>query len=197
MSYDLFMPIEEMKAVGKWPIPWTSAMGLVPEIKKLGDDIVGCEIGTNLGINVVYFLDHLPNIKTLYAVDPYSPYDDRITGGEFVTQELQDRIKSTFLNNIEKYKERIVFIHKTSDDALNDIPDHSLDYIFIDGDHNYDAVIKDFRNYYNKVKIGGIFAGHDAFSHGVQKALSIFVPEMNVDPQKIRVCDHQTFYWIR
>ena len=197
MEWDLFMPFSEMKEKGMWPVPWTSAMGLVDEVKKLEGDIIGCEIGANYGINIVYFLDNLPNIKKLYAIDPYLPYDDRITGGEYVTQEYMTKVKDAFLVNTEQYKDKIEFIHDTSDNAHKLIEDNSLDYIFIDGDHNYEAVAKDLRNYYSKVKIGGIFAGHDLHSHGVQEALKEFVEEMGVDINKVKACAHQTWYWVK
>jgi predicted O-methyltransferase YrrM len=197
MSWDLFVPFETMKKEGKWPIPWTSAMGLIDTIKNLGDDVVGCEIGSNFGINIVYFLDNLPNIKKIIAIDPYVSYDDRITGGEIVPQETMDRVLKSFLVNIEAYKDRVEFIHDNADNSFEKIADGSLDYIFIDGDHNYEAVIKDMKNYYSKVRDGGIFAGHDVGSPGVQKAISEFIQEYKIDTKTIKFCDHQTWYWIK
>jgi predicted O-methyltransferase YrrM len=41
------------------------------------------------------------------------------------------------------------------------IPDNSLDFIFIDGDHTTDAVLQDIRDYYPKLKDTGIMLGHD------------------------------------
>jgi hypothetical protein len=200
MSYDLFVPFKTMKEEGKWPIPWTSAMGLIDEIKKLGDDIIGCEVGANFGMNIVYFLDNLPNIKKIIAIDPYLSYDDRITGGEIVPQETMDRVLEAFLVNVEPYKDKIKFIHDTSDNAYTQIEDGSLDYVFIDGDHNYEAVIKDMKHFYDKVKVGGIFAGHDVNSAGVQRALNEFVKEYKIGNNGaniIKVCDHQTWYWTK
>jgi predicted O-methyltransferase YrrM len=197
MDWDLFVPFEDMKKEGKWPVPWTSAMGLVPEIKKLGDNLIGCEIGSNFGINIVYFLDNLPNIEKIITIDPYIAYDDTITGGEIFTQEDMNKVMQCFLINMEPYRDKIEFIHDTSDNYFSKIADNSLDYIFIDGDHNYEAVIKDMKNYYSKVKDGGIFSGHDVGSQGVQRALNEFVREFNIDVQTIKTCEHQTWYWIK
>ena len=197
MSWDLFTPFEEMKKNGQWPVPWTSAMGLVPEVQKLGANLIGCEIGANFGINIVYFLDNLPNISKIHAIDPYMPYDDRITGGGMVTQEYMDKVKSCFLTNSEPYKDKINFINKTSDEASKEIEDNSLDYVFIDGDHNYEAVIRDMKNYYPKVKSGGIFAGHDSHSEGVQKAVKEFADGLGINYDIIKICAHQTWYWVK
>lgn len=39
--------------------------------------------------------------------------------------------------------------------------DNTIDVIFIDGDHNYNSVYNDIKNYYSKLKKGGILLGHD------------------------------------
>ena len=38
---------------------------------------------------------------------------------------------------------------------------NTIDFIFIDGDHSYQAALKDIRNFYPKLKRDGLFAGHD------------------------------------
>ena len=43
--------------------------------------------------------------------------------------------------------------------------DSSIDFIYIDGCHTYDAVLQDLKNYYSKIKYGGLVCGHD-FSDG-------------------------------
>jgi hypothetical protein len=192
IEWDLFLPIDQLRQRGQWPIPWTSAMGLLPEIEKLGDNLIGCEIGISFGWNIFYFLENSKNISKIHAIDPYIPYDDRITGGVMVTQEEIDRVKQTFLTSAEPFMNKINFINKKSIDAINDIEDNSLDYIFIDGDHNYEAVVQDLKNYYSKVKTGGIFAGHDIGSQGVQRALSEFLPKLGIT--EVRTCAHSTWY---
>lgn len=41
------------------------------------------------------------------------------------------------------------------------IPDCSLDWVYIDANHAYEAVMADIRAWYPKVKIGGVISGHD------------------------------------
>lgn len=190
---DLTKPIKKMKEDNEWPLSWTSAIGLVPKIAALGSDITGCELGVSYGFNLVYFLDNLPNIKKVYAIDPYMPYDDG--PGGYVTQEVIDRVKQCMLNNIEPHKDKVEFINKMSKDAVKDIPDDSLDYIFIDGDHSYEAVASDMEIYYSKVKSGGIFAGHDRGLVGVDKAISEFAAKHNLNsPEE---CANACWYWVK
>lgn len=190
---DLTVPIKTMKEKGQWPLSWTSAIGLVDHIRNLPGDVTGCELGVSYGFNLVYFLDNLPNIKKVYAVDPYMPYDDGPSG--WVPQEVMDRVRECMLENTSDYKDKVEFLHKTSDDAHKDIEDGSLDYIFIDGDHNYEAVVKDMNNYYSKVRSGGIFAGHDLSWVGVTKAVNEFRESNNL-PQHSR-CANDVWFWIK
>jgi predicted O-methyltransferase YrrM len=59
------------------------------------------------------------------------------------------------------FGDRIKFLRKYSDDAVSNIEDNSLDFVFIDGLHTFEQVTKDMTNYYPKLKDGGIFSGHD------------------------------------
>ncbi|OQA51285.1 MAG: hypothetical protein BWY47_00144 [Bacteroidetes bacterium ADurb.Bin302] len=63
-----------------------------------------------------------------------------------------------------------------------------LDLVFIDGDHMYNGVINDLKNYYYKVRPGGCIMLHDAFSpageeinpwKGVMEAFIDFFWDMN------------------
>lgn len=198
MSYDLFRPFTEMKQQGLWPVPWTSGMGLVPVLKSLNrENLVGCELGVNFGINLIYTLDNVEEIGKVYAVDPYISYDDRVAGGDIVSAETIERVHDCFLVNSRPYQDKIQLIRKTSDQAHVDIPDNSLDYIFIDGDHNYAQTFRDLKNYYPKVREGGIFAGHDVHLRDVTQALTEFILEIGLDLDKLRICDHQTWYWTK
>lgn len=191
---NLQIPITQMKEEGNWPLPWTSAVGLVEKIAQLGPDVVGCELGTSYGFNLVYFLERLTNIKSVYAIDPYMPYFDGPSG--LVPKEVMDKVKELFLINIEPYKDKVVFINKTGDDAVSDIPDNSLDYIFIDGDHSYDAVKKDLKHYYSKVKPGGIFAGHDYSWQGVTQAVGEFRLNNKIHTP-VQFCPNDVWFWYK
>jgi len=55
--------------------------------------------------------------------------------------------------------------------------DQSVDFCFLDGDHTYEAVSEDVRNWFPKIRPGGILAGHDYVSDehaGVKRAVDEF-----------------------
>jgi predicted O-methyltransferase YrrM len=57
-------------------------------------------------------------------------------------------------------------------DAVKTYADESLDFVFIDGSHDYESVCKDIDAWLPKVKPFGILAGHD-YRHyeGVRRAV--------------------------
>jgi hypothetical protein len=50
----------------------------------------------------------------------------------------------------------------------------SLDYVYIDADHSYKSVQEDLIAWYPKVKVGGLFAGHDWWNKEVYSAVYEF-----------------------
>jgi hypothetical protein len=189
--------VQEIKEMGYWPPPdKCAAVGLIEEILKMGDNLVGCEIGVAHGFNIVYFLDNLPNVKKIIAIDPFVVYDKdgtkQGTPGIFLSQNNANNIKGMFLKNVQPYGDRVQFIHTSSQDAASNIKDSSLDYIFIDGEHSYESVTEDIKNYYSKVKTGGIFSGHDFSWPGVQQAVFEFIDGKPID---IKFCSNDVWYW--
>ncbi len=141
----------------------------IPEIIADMKNPVGAEIGTAEGVTTEHLLSNVPGLK-LTGVDPYPDYID--WDGN---KPAADKNKAAYLEKTAKYKDRWKHIYKTSDDAVNDFADGSLDFIFIDGLHTYDKVKKDCANYWPKVKKGGIMIGHDfARIEGVNKAVNEF-----------------------
>lgn len=190
---NLQTPIQDMKANGDWPLPWTSAIGLVEVLNNIDRPLIGCEIGVSYGFNLVYFLDNIPNISTVYAIDPYIPYDDG--PGGYVSQEIIDKVKELFLINVSPYN-KVKFINLTSDEAHLNIAPESLDYIFIDGDHSFNMVYRDMYNYYDKVKPGGVFSGHDFHLSDVNKAVHMFREKRSITSE-IKTCANSVWYWIK
>ena len=56
-------------------------------------------------------------------------------------------------------------IRKFSMDAVKDFPDLSLDFVYIDGNHDFQNVTNDIVEWGKKVRIGGIVSGHDYVRH--------------------------------
>lgn len=129
---------------------------LISHIKNTCEIMV--EIGSYQGESTKIFIDNLPKLKTLYAVDPwvngYSPGDVCSDGYpmEIVEQNFDLRVGS--YKQLSKHK-------TTSNDFVKQIADHSLDFVYIDGEHSYESCKIDIELWLPKIKINGFIGGHD------------------------------------
>jgi len=122
---------------------------------------IGAYSGEGTVVLAKYFIEVL-------AIDPWlNGYDinDRASQQcpmKFVFEAFQERTKG--LSNV-------MFSQGKSLDALEFVEDESCDLIYIDGDHRYEGVLADLKGWRNKLKDGGIMAGHDWSWESVKKAL--------------------------
>lgn len=118
--------------------------------------LVGAEIGVFRGEHAVSILENL-HIKKLYLVDPFVNYPDYPEEFDF------DKIKPIAFKNLEKYKDKIIWILKKFD--YNQIHEQ-LDFIYIDGNHSYEFVKHNIKIGDKLVKQGGVVGGHDYYHVG-------------------------------
>lgn len=76
---------------------------------------------------------------------------------------------------------------KSSVAAAAEFDDESVDFAFVDADHDYTSVAADIRAWWPKIKIRGILAGHDYVSGwvGVAKAVDEHVAKHRLKLQLI------------
>lgn len=169
----------------------SSAVTLQDEIKKLGQDVIGVELGVWTGFNMAHLLEDCDNIKELYGIDPYTPYQD---WNRFIDQKLMDEAKQTAINNVKEFGPRSILVLRPSEEAVSLFK--KIDFIFIDGDHSYEMCYKDLNLWYNKVRPGGLFSGHDFSLPGVNKALEQFRRENNIRGF-FKVIPNDVWFWIK
>ena len=125
--------------------------------KKYDSPIVAVEIGVRQGNNALAMLQEM-NIKALFLVDPFSPYDD---GGSYQDERTQRKNMLAMFDRLAQHREKIVWLFQKSETAAQLFPDQYFDYVYIDGDHSYESVKKDLGSWYRKIKPDGVMAGHD------------------------------------
>ncbi len=115
---------------------------------------VGAEIGVDKGEFSVKFCQ--AGLK-LFAVDPWR-YDD----------DYQDRHSQKRLDSFYELAKKVLspysssaVIRKTSMAAVSDFADASLDFVYIDANHQLRYVIEDLVGWSKKIRPGGCISGHD------------------------------------
>jgi hypothetical protein len=104
--------------------------------------------------------------KKLYCVDPYKHFDDDIYPDAINnhTQESFDQVYKSTQKSLECFGDRVEFIRLCSSEAVKFFENESLDFVYIDGNHDYKIVEEDIRLWYPKVKKGGYLCGDDIYS---------------------------------
>ncbi len=138
----------------------------------------GVEIGVNKGNHAQVIVDTTP-LSKIYLVDCWECTEENNSYGD---QKAQEDVYSFVLNRF-KGNNRVEILKKYSVDAANTFPDKHFDFVYIDANHDYEFVKQDIEAWYPKVKIGGIFSGHDYSKNrskaGVVKAVDEFCKEFD------------------
>lgn len=94
--------------------------------------------------------------KPIYAIDPHTGSCEHQADRESIWtfDQFRANIEEAGITHLVKP------LVKFSNDAIEDVPE-PIDLIFIDGAHEYEAVLQDFQNWYPKVPVGGVMAFHD------------------------------------
>jgi hypothetical protein len=156
---------------------------------------VGFEYGIEVGVAAGEYSEILikanPNLY-LAGVDPYIPYKgykDFVRLGTFDSLEKQAHERLDTYANYE-------FIKLTSVEAAQQVPDGSLDFVYIDANHSEPYVSQDITAWTPKVRKGGIVAGHDyARIKGNNNEDSKNWAVIPAITKYVKENDHQLYIW--
>ena len=116
----------------------------------------GAEIGVESGAYSEILCKFNPNLHLL-CVDAWQPYKGYM---DYAYQQTLSTSYETAKKVLSPYN-NVTFIRKFSMDAVKDVEDNSLDFVYIDGNHTLQYVINDICEWSKKVRPGGIVSGHD------------------------------------
>jgi hypothetical protein len=118
----------------------------------------GVEVGVYYGQFAEHILRNWPG--KLVGVDPYIcyPKEEWLDGCALV--DLEEAMGQA-VDTLNKFGERFRLIRKPSVEAATQFENDSLDFCYLDGNHDYKHVSEDLRAWWPKVKSGGVLGGHD------------------------------------
>ncbi len=129
---------------------------------------MGYKSGAEIGVYTGEFSEKFCKAGfKFYAIDPWLNYGDYLLG-----QNTADGNYEHAKKVLAPYK-NCEIIRKTSMEALADIPDESLDFVYIDGNHWFKYVAEDICEWSKKVRKGGVISGHDYVYTGHSSCLSV------------------------
>ena len=160
--------------------------------------------GVEIGVQRGFFSQHILRYwqgRHLNCVDPWRefPLEEYDEPKDNVSQHVHDTFYHETLNRLKPFGNRALVHRKTSEEAAALIEASSLDFIFIDAQHHYKAVLTDLKTWYPKLRPGGLMAGHDwgldygPPRFGVEKAVVEFAQENRLDIQL--TADRWTWYF--
>jgi len=143
-------------------------------VREASDGAIFVEVGSWLGRSSAFMAVEIENsgkdIK-FYCVDTWQGSPK--SGGY---------MRSRFVSNMRGLD--VVPIESDSALAADRFEDESIDFVFIDASHEYDAVSRDIAAWYPKVRRGGIIAGHDVGWQGLLGAVQERLPATEVEVRR-------------
>lgn len=138
------------------------------------------ELGAYKGKSTSFIVTEMINRNRdiqFYTVDTFQGDSGSTDSKEIEAYKQVDTSKmlDEFIENTKHLPEKLNVLINNSDLCAKMFEDNSVDTIFIDAGHSYEAVLADLKAWYPKMKNGSTMAGHDYNSwEGVKKAVLEF-----------------------
>lgn len=152
----------------------------------------GVEVGVSKGLYSKELFKAIDGLE-LFLVDPWAAYSIPPINDE----RAKARYKSC-LKRLSGYNTQ--YMRMTSMKAVKSFDDGSLDFVYIDGLHTFDAVMSDLIFWSLKVKPGGIVAGHDYCEFpqaGIIPAVRAYVTGHGIHDWYVTRDKDPSFFWVK
>jgi len=118
------------------------------------------EVGVWKGGFAKEILGQCETLEKYYMIDPWATLPDWNKPFNVDTKVFDD-IYSEAMNNISFASEKVVVLRGRTKEVIEKIPDESLDFAYIDGDHTLRGITIDLIKLLPKMKKNGLIAGDD------------------------------------
>ena len=176
------------------PISRNEMIDLFVELKLF----VGAEVGIERGLFSEVILNAHESME-LFCVDPLEPYPG------YREHVSKDKMDGFYNEVLERLQNKNAYIYRNySMDAVHFFNDESLDFVYIDANHDFLNTTMDIAEWSKKVKKGGIIAGHD-FTRNKKKDYQCHVKDVvqgwtyayGIKPWFITSDKSPSYFWIK
>jgi hypothetical protein len=159
---------------------------------------IGAEIGVEQGKYSETLCKAIPDLR-LYSIDPWIAYD---RGSHVIPQRKLDRYYAEAVERLKPYNCEIV--KRYSLDMARKLRPGTLDFVYIDGNHEFEYIIQDIIQWSKIVRSGGIISGHDwcidikgRLPFHVIQATRVYTEVYDIRPW-FKTADHApSWFWIK
>ncbi len=130
-------------------------------VRQSSNDSIIVEIGSFLGKSTKYLVDKVKSSNKnihVVAIDTFKGTPNEDYHVNFVSQYDGD-LYQEFSQNVDVTA--LTVLKENSHDACQYFGNGTIDFLMIDGDHSYEGVTSDIKNYFYKMKPGGFISGDD------------------------------------
>jgi len=147
-------------------------------VMKYPDGSLFVEVGTFMGKSACYIAQEIKrkNKKIeFHVIDNFKDNENKqkLAGRDLFEIWCENMKKAEVFDSINVFK-------LNSLDAVENYKDKSIDFLYLDADHSYEAVKSDIQKWLPKIKIGGTFAGDDFCKKDVEKAVTEILGKVRV-----------------
>lgn len=118
------------------------------------------EVGVYRGDFAARLLGACPAISRYYMVDPWRHLDRWNKPANRDDDEFEGFYAET-LAQTSAYEEKRVILRGRTTEVVDDVPEESLDFVYIDGDHTLRGITIDLARWHERVRDGGWIGGDD------------------------------------
>ena len=151
----------------------------------------GAEIGVREGLFSEQLCKSINGLE-LFCIDIWEPYPGH------KSKDLAAKHYAEAQERLKPYNAHLIKMDNAI--AAKDIPDKSLDFIYIDAAHRFDNVMMDLLVWVPKVKSGGIISGHDYYrgrNNGVVPAVDAYKYAHQIHEWYLTDEKEATFFWVK
>lgn len=118
------------------------------------------EVGVFKGEFAEHLLRRCPLIKTYHMLDPWRHLEDWNKPAN-TTDDVFNEFLAMVREKTAFAKDRVRIHRGTTLEVINEVPDSSIDFAYVDGDHTLQGISIDLHHTWPKVRPGGWLAGDD------------------------------------
>lgn len=145
--------------------PFRHRKDLGAELRRLDISGVGVEIGVQRGRYTRVLLEGWRQAEVFVQVDLWEPQANYVDIANHNASAHLRHMVQAYKVGIEMtrrgYAKAVLQCRNYSTACAQRLPDASVDFVYVDARHDRTGVLEDLRTYWPKIRVGGVFAGHD------------------------------------